>query len=105
MKSQKKKKNYRPVIPHEYRYKNSQQNISSRNSCHGTVKNGRVKNLTAVAWVAAEVWVQLQTWHNGLKDPALLQLQHSSAAVAHVQSLARDLPCAMGVGIKFKKIY
>ena len=30
-----------------------------------------VKNLTAAAWVAMEVWVQSPTWHSGLKDPAL----------------------------------
>ena len=28
----------------------------------------RVKNLTAVDWVAAEVWVQSSAWHSELKD-------------------------------------
>ena len=34
-----------------------------------------VKNLTAVAWVAAEARVQSLARHSGLKDTALLQLQ------------------------------
>ena len=33
-----------------------------------------VKNLTAVAWVASELWVQSLAWHSGLKDLALLHL-------------------------------
>ena len=33
-----------------------------------------VKNLTAVAWVSAEVWVQSPAWRSGLKDPVLPQL-------------------------------
>ena len=33
-----------------------------------------VKNLTPSARVTAEVWVQSQAQHNGLKDPALAQL-------------------------------
>ena len=37
-----------------------------------------IKNPTAVAWVAAEVCVQFLAWHSGLKDGALLQLQHRS---------------------------
>ena len=36
-----------------------------------------VKNLTAVAWVAAEVGVPSPVQCSGLKDPGLLQLQHS----------------------------
>ena len=35
-----------------------------------------VKNLTAGAWVTAEVHVQTPTWHSGIKDPALPQCQH-----------------------------
>ena len=34
-----------------------------------------VKNPTAVAWVAVEVWVQSPFQHNGLKDPVLHILQ------------------------------
>ena len=34
-----------------------------------------VKNLTAAAQVAVEVWVQSLALCNGLKDPALLQVQ------------------------------
>ena len=37
-----------------------------------------MKNLTAVAWVAVEVWVLSPARHSGLKDPGLLQLQHES---------------------------
>ena len=33
-----------------------------------------VKNLTAVAQVTEEVWVQSPTWHSVLKDPELPQL-------------------------------
>ena len=35
-----------------------------------------VKNLTAAAWVAAEVQVCFPVQHSGLKDPVLLQLWH-----------------------------
>jgi len=49
------------------------------------------ENLTAVAQVAAEVWVPSPAW---LKDPAWPQLQHKLevAAVALTQSLAQELP-------------
>ena len=33
-----------------------------------------IKNLTTVAWVTAEMWVQFLAWLSGLKDPVLLQL-------------------------------
>ena len=33
-----------------------------------------VKNLTALAQVAAEAWIQSQAWCSGLKDLTLLQL-------------------------------
>ena len=35
-----------------------------------------VKNLTAAAWVAVEVWVRSPVQHSGFKDPVWLQLQH-----------------------------
>ena len=35
-----------------------------------------VKSPTAMAWVAAEVWVQSLAQHSGLKDPVLPQLWH-----------------------------
>ena len=38
----------------------------------------RVKNPTAVARLAVEVWVQSPAWCRELKDPALLQLWHRS---------------------------
>ena len=37
-----------------------------------------VKNATAVAQAAAEVWVQSLAEHSGLKDPALPHLQLNS---------------------------
>ena len=40
--------------------------------------HGEFNNLTAAAWVATEVWVWAPAQHNGLKDLALLQLQHRS---------------------------
>ena len=33
-----------------------------------------LKNLTAAAWVAAEVQIQFPVWHTGLKDLVLLNL-------------------------------
>ena len=50
-----------------------------------------VKNLTAVAWVTAEAWVQSPVLCSGLKDSALL---------AQIQSLAWELPYALGTAIK-----
>lgn len=38
---------------------------------------------------------------SGLKDLALLQLQSRSQAVARIQTLAKDLPYAMGAAILF----
>ena len=35
-----------------------------------------VKNLTAAAWVTLEVCIQSLAQYSGLKDLALLQLQH-----------------------------
>ena len=35
-----------------------------------------VKNLTVMAWVAAEAQVQYPAWHSGLKDLAMPKLQH-----------------------------
>ena len=55
----------------------------------------QVKNLTAVAWVAAETQVQSLAWHSGLKDPAA-----EVAAVAQIQSLAQERPYVAGTAIK-----
>ena len=55
------------------------------------------QNMTAVAWVSAELWVQSLAWHSGLKGSGV------AAAVAQIQSLAQELPCAVGVAIKKKK--
>ena len=38
----------------------------------------QVKNPTAAAWVAIEAQDQYSAWYSGLKDQALLQLQHRS---------------------------
>ena len=46
-----------------------------------------VKNLTAVALVAAEVQVQSLARCGGLEDPALLRLQRGVTAVVQMQSL------------------
>ena len=35
-----------------------------------------VKNLTAVAWVTVQAWVQPLAQHSGLKNPVLMQLWH-----------------------------
>ena len=51
-----------------------------------------LKNLTAAAWVASEARVQSTALCSGLKDPALPQLW--------LESLAWELPCAMGTAIK-----
>ena len=59
-----------------------------------------VKNPTAATRVTAEVKVQFLTRYSALKDSALLQLQHRSAAAAWIQSLAWELPYAAGVAIK-----
>ena len=50
-----------------------------------------VKNLTAAA--RGHV-VQSQAWHSVLKNPLLV------AAMVQIQSLAQELPYAMGVAIK-----
>ena len=52
-----------------------------------------VKNLTAVAQIAAEVWFRSLAWHRGLEDLVLLQLQHGFNA------LAWELPNAVSVAI------
>ena len=46
-----------------------------------------VKNLTAAAWIAAEVWVE----GSGIATAAV-----QVTAVARIQSLAGELPYAMG---------
>ena len=45
-----------------------------------------VKNLSAVSWVAEEVWVQLLAQHSG---------SSIAVAAAWIQSLARELPYAI----------
>ena len=54
-----------------------------------------VKNLTGVALASAEVWVQSSAWNTGLRIIIV-------AAMAGIQSLAQELPYALGVAIKFK---
>ena len=55
-----------------------------------------IKNPTAAAQVTAEVWVGSLAWHSGLKDTAWIP------AVAWAQSLAQELPYAVGVAIQLK---
>ena len=57
-----------------------------------------VNNLTAVAQVIEEMWNKSQAPTVVLKDPAMLQWQHRTAAATWVQSLARELPYAMNMG-------
>ena len=56
-----------------------------------------VKNLTAVAQVAVEVWLQTLAHHSGLKFP------EEVTAESQNQSLAQKPPCVMGADIRFKK--
>ena len=49
-----------------------------------------IKNLNTVAWVDTEVWVRSLARCSGLKDPALLKLQHRSQ-LAQIQPLAQEL--------------
>ena len=69
-----------------------------------------LKNLTAVAWAAAEVWVLSPAWCSGLKDPGLLWLWCRSqlffvfpSLVQALSSLVQALSYVMGVAIKLKK--
>ena len=48
-------------------------------------------NLTAAAWVAAEARAQSLAWHRGVKGSGV------AAAVIQIQSLAQELPYAVGV--------
>ena len=50
-----------------------------------------VKNLTAMAWVAVEMWTPSLSWCSGLKDPAL--------PLAQIQSLAWEFLYVVGVAI------
>ena len=63
-----------------------------------------VKNLTATAQVAAQVWSGSRAPHRGLKGVAAAAAQLAGAA--RIQSLAQELPYATGVATKLggKKI-
>ena len=60
-----------------------------------------VKNLTEVAWVAVEAWVQSPAQHSGLIGSRTAAVQ--TVTVARTQSLAWELPYAVGVAIKKRK--
>ena len=62
-----------------------------------------VKNPTAVAQVAAELWVRSPAQHSGLKDLALLQLQHRSQLQLRFNSWPRNFHYAAGVGKEGRK--
>ena len=63
-----------------------------------------VKNLTAVAAVAMEVRVQSPTRHSGLKESSIATAVAYVAAMVWIQSLAQELPYATaGVAITFFK--
>ena len=56
---------------------------------NATLSSQWIKNLTAVAQVAAEIWIQSPTWYSRLKGTALRQLcVVQIEAVAQSQSLA-----------------
>ena len=54
-----------------------------------------VKSVTAAAWATAEAWVSSPAQHSGLKGSSVV------AAAAQIQSLAQELPYAVGVTILF----
>ena len=56
-----------------------------------------VKNPTAAARVAAEVWVRSPAWHRGVKGSGV------AAAAAQIRCQARELPYAVGAAVKGKK--
>ena len=60
-----------------------------------------VRNPTTAVWVTVKALVQSPAQRNELKDPVLSQLQRKSQA--WIQSLAQELPYALGVTIKLKK--
>ena len=60
----------------------------------------RVKDPTAVAWVAAEVQVQSPAKHSGLKGSGIATNTVEVAAVVRIQSLAWEIPYAMRMNIK-----
>lgn len=59
-----------------------------------------VKNLTAEALVAMEVWVQYPAWHSGLKGCGVAPAAAQVTAVALIQSLVQKLPYAAGIAIQ-----
>ena len=62
-----------------------------------------VENPTAAAQVTVAAWAQSLAPNCGFKYLALLQLP-SVAAVAQIQSLARELPYVLSITINGKKI-
>ena len=61
-----------------------------------------MKNPSAAAWVVEEVQVQSPAQHSGLKGSSVALAAVEVAAMAQIQSLARELPYATGAVIKFK---
>ena len=59
-----------------------------------------VKNLTATAWVTADLTPGLVQW---VKGSSIATAELEVTAVAHFQSLAEKLPYTMGAAIKIKK--
>ena len=57
-----------------------------------------IKNSIAAAWVAGEAWGGFPSPVQCVRDPVLLQLQHRSQL--QIQSLAQELPYAVGAAIK-----
>ena len=63
-----------------------------------------VKTQTAAACVAAAVWVKSLAQQDGLKGSSIATAVAWVAVAPQIQSLAWELPYALGVAIKFKKI-
>ena len=62
----------------------------------------QVKDATTSGQVTVEAQVQSLDGCSGLKDPAMLHLWRK-LLLCLIQSLAQDLPCAVGVATKKKK--
>ena len=63
----------------------------------------RVRNLTTASQITAEAQVQFLARRGRLKGLIVLPLAARVAAVAQIQSLAWEIPCAEGAAVKKKK--
>ena len=56
-----------------------------------------IKNLTAVAWVDTEAWLQSLAWHSGFKGSAVATATAKVTAATRIQSLIWEIPYARSV--------